>query len=281
MVSRTQLPMPAIESKTHPEGKGTPLSSGSLSWNLEDDVRVKGYYFSISKEKPSPPKTFTENTETSFSDLEEGRYFFAVKAVDKTDMPGKVALYEIIVGSAAKLTPGEYKNIAKVKDDSVIIAQPIQYIGKPVTLEYTVNPGIHSVDIRIFSKEISDGFYELTLKKNNSDAVYRNETGEFKIENLPTGEYSFIAAALKDGKIIKRKSGYFSVGEMIKSEQTEQLSAIDLFTSVVRKRFIAALIFIPAFTLLMLFGIGRVRFLFEFKKFIFVWKNYIRVLLKI
>ena len=278
MVSRTQLPMPAVESKTHPEGKGTPLSSGSLSWNLEDDVRVKGYYYSIAKEKPSPPKTFTENTQTSFADLEEGRYFFAVKAVDKTDMPGKVALYEIIVGSAAKLTPGEYKNIAKVKDDSVIIAQPVQYFGKPVTLEYTVVPGIHSVDIKISSKEIRDGFFELIIKKGTDEAVYRNESGEFKIENLPAGEYSFTAAALKDGKIIRRKNGNFTLSGAVKKETPEQISIFDAFSSVIGSRFYSALIFIPIFSIMMILGTGRGRLLFEFKKFIFVWKNYFKVL---
>ncbi|MBP7901491.1 MAG: hypothetical protein KA015_01615 [Spirochaetes bacterium] len=284
MVSRTQLPMPAVESKTHPEGQGMPLSSGSLNWNIDDDVRVKGYYYSIAKDRPSPPKTFTENTEVSFSDLEEGRHFFSVKAVDKTDMPGKVALYEIIIGSASKLLPSEYKNIAKVKDDSVIVIKDIPSIitrtfEKAITLEYTVNPGIHSVDIRIVSKEMNDGLFELTLKKNNSEAVYRNDSGEFKIENLPAGEYSFIASALKDGKIIKRRDGVFSVGDYSGPEQAESFSAFDLFVSVVQKRFIAAIIFIPVFTLLMLFGIGRVRFLFEFKKFIFVWKNFIKVIM--
>ena len=112
------------------------------------------------------------------------------------------------------------------------------------------------------------------------EAVYRNETGEFKIENLPAGEYSFIAAALKDGKIIRRKNGNFTLSGAVKKETPEQISIFDAFASVFGSRFYSVLIFIPIFSIMMILGTGRGRLLFELKKFIFVWKNYIRVLLK-
>ncbi|HNX60585.1 MAG TPA: fibronectin type III domain-containing protein, partial [Spirochaetota bacterium] len=117
-VSRSPLPMPVIESKTHPEGKGVSSDSPEFTWAISDIERVKGFVYKVSPNVPGKPDTFTENMNLSLSGLGEGRYFLRVQGIDKTNTPGRVADYEFIVGRAERIDPNEYRKYAMTDTDT-------------------------------------------------------------------------------------------------------------------------------------------------------------------
>jgi hypothetical protein len=108
-VSRTPLFMPIVESSTHPEGKSVQSNAPVLSWQITDLDRVKGFYYSLTRDYPARPSVFTESLSASFQGLEEGRYFFRIQAVDMTNTPGRATDYEIIVGKAEAYDPSKKK----------------------------------------------------------------------------------------------------------------------------------------------------------------------------
>jgi hypothetical protein len=109
-VSRTPLPMPVVESPTHPEGKIVQSNAPVLKWQVADIERVKGFLYSLTMNAPSRPNNFTESLSLSFGGLDEGRYFFRIQAVDKTNTPGRSTDYEFIVGKADVI---DYAKIAE------------------------------------------------------------------------------------------------------------------------------------------------------------------------
>lgn len=112
-VSRNPLPMPLVESPTHPEGKAVDSRSPILRWTMDETPRLKGFLYSISKGSIKKPDIFTIDFEMNFNDLEEGRYFFNIRSVDKTNFLSRVATYEIIAGKAEELDYDFYGKIAQ------------------------------------------------------------------------------------------------------------------------------------------------------------------------
>lgn len=117
-ISRSPLQVADLASPTHPEGKPDNSNAPRFKWDItpQDALRVKGFLVGLTKDKIAEPGTFTTDFSTEFSELQEGRYFFNIRAVDKTNYPGTLYNYEIIVGRADKLDLDYIKNIAKKLD---------------------------------------------------------------------------------------------------------------------------------------------------------------------
>jgi hypothetical protein len=117
-ISRSPLQVAELASPTHPEGKPEQSKAPRFKWDItpQDALRVKGFLVGLTKDRIAEPGTFTTDFSTEFNDLQEGRYFFNIRAVDKTNYPGTLYNYEIIVGQAEKLDLEYIKNIAKKLD---------------------------------------------------------------------------------------------------------------------------------------------------------------------
>jgi hypothetical protein len=112
-VSRSPLPMPVVVSTTHPEGAAAPSRSPVFRWSTDEKERLRGFLYSLTKDGVQKPATFTNNFEASFENLGDGRYFFSVAAVDKTNTVSGTAVYEIIVNRADAIDKSVYEKIAK------------------------------------------------------------------------------------------------------------------------------------------------------------------------
>ena len=113
-ISRTPLQVSELNSKTHPEGKPVASNSPVFQWDISPSelLRTKGFLIDLTKDKVVSPKKFTTDLSATFKDLEEGRYFFNIRAVDKTNFPGTLYSYQIIIGQAEALDLDYIKKIA-------------------------------------------------------------------------------------------------------------------------------------------------------------------------
>lgn len=232
-VSRTPLSMPIVESPTHPEGKSVQSNAPVLSWQITDIERVKGFYYSLTKNVPSRPSVFTESMTASFQGLEEGRYFFRIQAVDMTGTPGRASDYEFIVGKAEEIDPTKYSKIAEGED--VIREKPQEtqkqkpvYVWRPpvCVIEFPSSAAVfaESALTAVVSGKAARGVtfdsFEYELSKDGGTPVKGSSgSGRIRFESLADGSYTLSVRgrySLKvNGKIVKgstrRESTSFSV----------------------------------------------------------------------
>ncbi len=108
------LPGPVVVSPTHGQGKSTPSTMPVFSWAVDEQERVKGFVYSLSKDTIKMPDQFTTDLKAEFRDLEEGNYFFNVAAVDKTNQVSRISTYDFIIGAPDRvIDPEYYKRIAE------------------------------------------------------------------------------------------------------------------------------------------------------------------------
>ena len=215
-VSSNPLQITDITSPTHPYGKAVKSDSPVFSWDVNDLQRVKGFIYSISKDKISEPDIFTTDFNVKFSNLEEGRYYFNIRAVDKTSFPGVLGNYEIIVGKAKKLDIDYIKEIARQKEKysishdkkegveekiarRVVPAVPSIDIGFPFNGERPI--GSHTFTISIIPKNIArssiDGYsINVDTKKVIPDNNVNLKSNSLSIRDLKNGKY-YIAVKAK------------------------------------------------------------------------------------
>lgn len=134
-ISKSPLPIPIVESKTHPEKKSMPGNSPAFDWQMSEIPRVKGFMYTLSPSPGKRPDTYTEKFSASFTQLSEGRYFFRVQAVDKTNTPGRIADYEIVVGKATEFNPNDYKVIEDQGGEEIEKRKPVVKQAKTVIIE--------------------------------------------------------------------------------------------------------------------------------------------------
>jgi hypothetical protein len=159
-VSRNPLSMPVVKSTTHPEGKASDSTNAALNWSVEDTARLKGFLYGISKDKIITPEKFTTDREIKYNNLSEGRHFFSLRSVDKTNVLSPIATYEIIVGRAEKLDPNQYAKIAQ----GILEEKP--KIFNPVKQQ------IPSIEISLpfdITKAYDDKSFEVEIKNSNFD----------------------------------------------------------------------------------------------------------------
>ncbi len=112
-VSANPLPAPVVVSNTHPLGKAGKSNAPQFNWAVSDTVRLKGFAYNISKDVIRSPDKFTTSFNIKFEDLEEGKYFFTLSAIDKTNMRSNPAVYPFIIGRSGKIDPDYLTRIAK------------------------------------------------------------------------------------------------------------------------------------------------------------------------
>ncbi len=198
-VSRTPLPMPVVVSPTHPEATAVNLRRSVVRWSIEQKERLKGFLYGIAKGTLVRPENFTTDFETVFDNLEDGRYFVSVAAIDRTNTPGRIATYEIIVNKAPPLDKSMYERLAKGLQFPVIPEKAIVFAVPVVGIDLPFNPArpygrsgfdallvprnIGRNNITGYSVEISAGRVEVPQRINLKDDIVR-------IRNLRDGSYA-------------------------------------------------------------------------------------------
>ncbi len=209
-VSSNPLPSPVIVSSTHPQGKAMSLSSVLFNWAITDTERLKGFVWSLSKDAIKNPENFISRFDIKVDDLEEGRYFFSLSAVDKTDMKSSVAVYPFIVGSTGIIDPEDLKKmgqkdlkviektdkvtIVEVKHPGIeIICQSEIFDNDPFHAVITLQ-NLHENDVIGYSIDFSPSRRELPDKINLKSKI-------INIEIQKNGKY-FISAKAKYRKYV-------------------------------------------------------------------------------
>ncbi len=116
-VSNNPPTPPVVVSNTHPEGKAVKSRSPKFIWSVDSPGRLKGFEYSLSKDPLKIPDRFTTNLGEEYEDLEDGRYFFKIKAIDRTNARSRITAYEIIVNKAGPIDPSIYALLTKDYDE--------------------------------------------------------------------------------------------------------------------------------------------------------------------
>ncbi|MBN2039970.1 MAG: exo-alpha-sialidase [Spirochaetes bacterium] len=206
-VSKYPPSMPVISSSTHTDGKPSDMLTADLNWSIEESARIKGFLYSLSKDKVVYPEKFTKNSRIEFKNLNEGRYFFTLVSLDKTNTASQVATYQLIVGKAEKLDPEYYSRIAK----GIKRQKPPKQTITPETEIYAIELDIPFDTTKPFNKdsftaEINTGkidskkiagysYYIGKKQKEPANTVNINEPG-INLSDLENGEYFLSVKAL-------------------------------------------------------------------------------------
>lgn len=219
-ISRDPLPMPIVESPTHPDGRGVDSDSPLLQWRIMPSPRLKGFQYSFKKDRAVAPKIFTTDQKIQFSSLDQGRYFFSIRSVDKTNESSRTAIYQVVIGSATALDPSYYDQIANGFE--TVKKPPVKHIivkrkVPAIYLEIPFDPGVpfqgDSFDFNITAKNLKqkdiDG-YSYYIAKSEQPLPDRINHKEqiIQIKDLTNGEY-YIAAKCRYSRIIKGQKKYF------------------------------------------------------------------------
>ena len=205
-ISKTPLQIVNLTSSTHPPGKAVKALSPLFTWDVNSLERVKGFQYSLSRDRVSKPNRFTTTFVTGFKNLEEGRYFFSIRAIDKTNSPGPVDYYEIIVGKASGRDVDYLKNIARGdadEDEGKPRRAPVKKPTLVVKLPFDAAAGLQE---RNFSAMLTPlnippaaiAGYSVVVDSSRTEAPERVNLKEnrFTVKDLKNGEY-YISARCK------------------------------------------------------------------------------------
>ncbi len=204
MVSSTPLPMPMVSSPTHPEATQVDNPVVVIQWAIEQKDRLKGFYYAIAKDTIVEPTTFTTARSVTLENLPKGRYFFSIRPVDMTDLKGRMATYEIVIGDVGKADAAYYEKLAQG------VLQPEELPEKvpgKMALQYP------AVLFNIPFKEIyASSFYKFSLMPKNIASkqvkgysvvvsphkvvppfIITHPTGEVMLTNIKPGNYTITA----------------------------------------------------------------------------------------
>lgn len=198
-VSRSPLPLPEVESPSHPEGEPVKNNDPVLTWTIEDNKRTKGYLYSIAKDAVEDPANFTTDNRVSFRDLSPGRYFFTIRGVDKTNRPGRIASYELVVGRAEKVDPEYYQRLAKnleqpAEETRKEAAPRLPYVALRLPFDVkSVYPGepfsATMIPRRIPGSQVEGYSYVISDKKKAPPRKIMTKKDAIGVDALEDGEY--------------------------------------------------------------------------------------------
>ncbi|MBN2436923.1 MAG: exo-alpha-sialidase [Spirochaetes bacterium] len=253
LVSNSPLSVPRIRSLTHTEGESSKKRDAVFEWDMDDTVRIKGYYYSLTKDRAAEPKKFIEKTELEFKNLADGRYFLTLRGIDKADNPGRIATYELIIGESDKLTPEEYEKIAlsvhqaedniSGTDPNITPVVPISkdYAYEDLAIELRISNAVSDSE-RIISAEFASNEDLVFSVKNYYYAVYKNsevinqgssDNGIMHFKNLSPGEYSVRVwgeyVYNNDPERVVRKSDNKNVSFVIDAHDVTRKEPLDIF----------------------------------------------------
>ncbi|HSV95394.1 MAG TPA: hypothetical protein VLM75_00520 [Spirochaetota bacterium] len=211
-VSKNQLAGPLVVSPTHPESQVSASRAPRFRWTMGEKARLKGFLYSIARDTSVRPATFSGDFEAAFEGLEDGRYFFTLAAVDKTNTMGRVSVYEIIVNKADPLDLEAYERIAKGLDFGPGTGPPRPAVPR-IEIVFPFDPknpfDRGSFEARIVPRNIRPEFitgYSISAggepKRAPADINHTGDTVAF--DDLEEGTYYISARAqyyrIEDGK---------------------------------------------------------------------------------
>lgn len=162
-VSGNPPPIPFVFSSTHPEGQEGGLNLAQFEWSIDERERVKGFLYNITKNTFKDPDIFTVNFKKTFYDLQDGRYFFNIRSVDKTNAHSKIASYEFIVGRAEEIDSSFYEKIAKGVGEKKMLPKKVVARKKPeIIVDFPFN----------IAKPFNRTEYEAYVKTKNIRSDY-------------------------------------------------------------------------------------------------------------
>jgi len=203
LVSSNPLSMPVIISPTHVEGKNNKRRNARFRWAVNDSRRLKGFLYSLSKDKYVVPNKFLSDFTMSFPGLENGVYFFNLAAVSKTNQISRVTTYSFIVGAEGSLDPEYLKRIAKRKDvfkekEIVKAPRPTVKIVIPDLEEGKIESNSFDLYLEVndISKKQVSG-YSLVTGNKKTDVPRRmgSEKSVFEFDKMNQGKYVIGARA--------------------------------------------------------------------------------------
>lgn len=217
LVARTPLSIPVVQSSTHPEGNAVENVSPEFTWTIAEAERVKGYFYSLAPDRPESPRLFTEQSAVGFSNLARGRYFFSVKGLDRADVPGRVAVYEIIVGSAGAIDPTVYRRTEETRDD-VVVRPAVRRRVAPM-LKLAALPADDSGFTRINASVAgmpSARFAGVLIRSGVALGEVSSADGNFEFRDLGPGRYELL---------VRAESGAARLSRIISFDITSQPAA--------------------------------------------------------
>ncbi len=208
LVSKNPLSIPLVKSTTHPEGKSSDSTNAVFNWSVEDYARLKGVLYGISKNTILPPEKFTTDREIKFNNLSEGRYFFTLRSVDKTNTLSSIASYEIIVGKAEKLDSDQYAKLIQ----NITVDQQKKIIP--------VKPKFPSVDIELpfdLTKKFDNTSFEAEIKTINLDkkeiigySYYVGKEEKMPLDRINLKSNKLRVSELQNGRYIIAVKGRYA-----------------------------------------------------------------------
>jgi hypothetical protein len=216
-VSANPLAMPLVVSPTHPENDKSMSRDAVFRWAVNDSRRLKGFLYSLEKDKSLKPDKLIRDFSIDFDNLEKGVYFFNIAAVSKTDQVSRVTTYSFIVGDEAEFD-GQYMKDLADKDFDMTDkkgrprpAKPYLEVSFPFAEKGVFNRNsftgiIRPVNIR---RDFVDG-YSLVLgadKKNPVNRINHNQD-TIKFSDLKNGEYVFGIKA-RYYRIVRGRKQYY------------------------------------------------------------------------
>ncbi len=230
-VSKNPPSMPVVTSRTHPDGKASESATAILNWTTGEKVRIKGFLYAVSKDTIKAPDKFTPDYEAKFDNLSEGRHFFSIRSVDRTNTLSPVVVYEIIVGRAEKLDPGMYSKLAQgiVEEKPGIVRKPVRpklpsvELVLPFDVSLTYDKPSFDAEIKLINIEKKEliGYSYFIGKKNKKVPDIINLTDNMiSVKDLKNGEY-YIGLKGRYTAFIKNKKEFFWTEPVIKRFKIE------------------------------------------------------------
>jgi len=197
--SANPLPRPVVVSSTHPPLKSNKKKNASFAWSVTGADRLKGFIYSLSRNKAKDPQRFTTDFKKTFKDLKQGRYFLTIRAIDKTNLESKTETYPFIVGASGEMKITDINKIikgdktGKKKTYLARVQKPSIFITLPFDKAKVYRSDSFStiIESKYIDEKSIDGYAVVLSKKNEVIPEKVNHRSKIlNIKELTKGAYT-------------------------------------------------------------------------------------------
>jgi len=203
-VGANPLPSPIVVSPTHKILKSSDSKKPIFNWSVDAEDRLKGFVYSFSKDAPVNPNIFTKDFSKKFNSLSPGKYFFSIRAIDKTNLASKIETYPIIVGGGSfskkdllEIAKGKIKYKKNIRPHGIY--KPYVSVIFPFDLKNQIPKKNFKALVKTFriSKKNVVGFsYYIGEEKQMPDNIIDKTDNILNFYNLKNGKY-FLSLKVK------------------------------------------------------------------------------------
>jgi len=172
--------IPVIISTTHPEDTKSSSTSPAFGFTAADETSgIRGYSFDFDRSPNTQPDEVVEpGTSVSYQDVEDGDWYFHVRAIDQAGNAGDTATYHIIIDTTAPEPP-------------VIMVQPKLTNDGNIEILGTTASSDGPVTVQVYIRDEQD---------NLLDTLTTDSDGSFILDTQLMGdtEHYFITAKADD-----------------------------------------------------------------------------------